>query len=103
MTTANSRATLQKATRNTQKSRPVRGREKGGRRPFAVASGAALRGLSLASQSVRHLVSLILFRRLLNFVCLCIIHSISDQNHAAAYITDKPITAEIRPAAVNFN
>ena len=36
---------------------PARGREKGGRRPFAVASGAALRGLSLASQSVRHLVS----------------------------------------------
>ena len=36
---------------------PARGREKGGRRPFAVAFGAALRGLSLASQSVRHLVS----------------------------------------------
>lgn len=42
------------------------------------------------------------FRCLLNFVCLCVIYKISDRNHAAGFVIDKPIRAESRPATVNF-
>ena len=37
------------------------------------------------------------------FVGLCVIYKISDQIHGASFVIDKPITAESRPAAVNFN